>query len=497
MTLKARIVQLHPLYLFFSLSLVFFVFYLIQIPFCTRYSDVLVHSCRSLSDLPILHYAYLDERSHFLYGTKALPNYHLGHTVLLWFIYHIVPKSLAVTIWPSGFLASICGSLVVGFTFLIWLHLGLQKYASFIISIVVGLIPSIWSMNLVGAVYSLQLLSILLFLYFFLRNHIFLSSLAFLFANLVSPLSALSFPVLFIKSHDKDTFIKAFYIGFIALLAYFLVYYLIDSNILRTFELASKAYTKRSMSWHFLRFGIVLILNINFLLIFLVTGSGLAWQQHRNLVYGLLPAFMFQLILPFYKSGFLSITNPYLLLLFWILSFPIGLAIANYNKLRYTVVFAFTGLFVLTQLVCIIPNKHIGVALDEAGKQLHSRVPEELKIVGHWGSSIGVVLGKYGPDFNKLTSKYIEFEFPSENDLLTTGEDSLIVVISKTPQWKKELSKLPISMFEIKDRNFDEQSFSGSIQLIFENDVVCIYKWDKKLIQSIGLREYSQFNIVD
>ena len=128
MTLKSRIEQLNPLYLFFSLSLIFFVFYLIQIPFWTRYPDVLVHSCRSLSDLPILNYAYLDERSLYLYGTKALPNYHLGHTVLLWFIYHIVPKSLAITIWPSGFLASICGSLVVGFTFLIWLHLGLQKY---------------------------------------------------------------------------------------------------------------------------------------------------------------------------------------------------------------------------------------------------------------------------------------------------------------------------------------------------------------------------------
>ena len=494
--MKSRIEQLKPLYLFFLLSFVFFVFYLIQIPFWTRYADVLVHSCRSLSDFPILNYAFLDERSLFLHGTKALPNYHLGHTVLLWLIYHIVPHSLAVTIWPSGFLASICGSLVVGFTFLIWLHLGLQKYISFIIAMVVGLIPSIWCMSLIGAVYSLQLLSIVLFLYFFLRNHIFLSSLTFLFANLVSPLSALSFPLLFLKSQDKETLRTAFYIGFFALLAYFLVYYLINSNVLLTFKIASMGYAKRSIFWNFSKFGIVLILNINFLLIFLVSGSGLAWQKHRNLVYGLLPAFMFQLSLPFYKSGFLSIINPYLLLLFWILSFPTGLALAQYDKIRSSIVLAFVGLFVLTQLVCMIPNKHIGVALNEAGKQLRSQAPAEIKIVGNWNSTIAVVIGKYGPDFEKISSKYIEFTFPSEADLLRTGENSLIVVISKRPYWRKELSKLPISMFKIKDKNFSEQNFCGSIQLIFENDAVYIYKWDRMLSQSVGVNKFSQFNIM-
>jgi hypothetical protein len=69
--------------------------------------------------------------------------------------------------------------------------------------------------------------------------------------------------------------------------------------------------------------------------------------------------------------------------------------------------------------------------------------------------------------------------FPNEADLLRTGEDSLIVIISKTPQWKNELTRLKILKFKTEDRTFTDQTFKGSVKLILENDLVYIYRWYK------------------
>ena len=481
-TLQSKIEGYKPQTLFYFLSSIFFIFYLIQIPFWTSNADVLVYACRSLSPSPILDYAFLDGRYLSLLGETPLPNYHLGHTVLLWLAYNIVPNSLKATIYPSGLMSAICGAFIVGLSFLIWVRLGLKKNVALVVAFVAGLIPSIWYHSLIGEVYALQLFSILFFLYFFFSNNLILATAGFLFAALVSPLSGLSFSMLFLMRRDKNTLLRACSVGFFALLSYFLIYYMFDSDILMIFQRTqSFPEYNRSMIWRTYKFCQIVLLNINFFLPYLFIGIRVAWKEHRNLVYGLIIAIIPQLFFLGFNHGALTELGSFLLPLFWILSFPIGLAVTQSKKPKYSFTFALLGLFALTQIIWIIPNKQTGGARNNAGIQLRLKMPEETKILGDWKSSIGVALAKYGWDFEKLSENYIEHPFPTSDDLLKTGEDSLIIVRYKRPQWRIRLSRIPIPYLQIDDVNLEESIEVGSIKRIFVNDAVYIYRWDRNL----------------
>ncbi|MCB9247705.1 MAG: hypothetical protein H6613_03800 [Ignavibacteriales bacterium] len=83
-------------------------FYALQIPYYTSKPDVIVFAIRALADKPILDFAYLPQET-LLDGT-VLPNYHLGHTLVLWLVYQIVPVSYSSTIWISGFISALSGA---------------------------------------------------------------------------------------------------------------------------------------------------------------------------------------------------------------------------------------------------------------------------------------------------------------------------------------------------------------------------------------------------
>lgn len=480
-TLQSKIEGYKPQTLFYFLSSIFFIFYLIQIPFWTSNADVLVYACRSLSPSPILDYAFLDGRYLSLLGETPLPNYHLGHTVLLWLASKIVPNSLKATIYPSGLMSAICGAFIVGLSFLIWVRLGLKKNVALVVAFVAGLIPSIWYHSLIGEVYALQLFSILLFVYLSLQNNLVLASTAFLFANLVSPTSGLSFAMLFLISRDKNTLLRAFFVGLFALCFYFLVYYLIDSNVVMAFKGSNTSYLKKPMIYRPYMLSKIMFLNIGFFLPYCLSGIRVAWKGHRNLFYGLIIAIIPQLYFAVSDRGFLTELGSFFLLFFWLLTFPIGLGITKSKIPRYYLLFAIIGIFTLTYHFWINPDKEVGRARNDAGVHIRKEIPEEIKILGHWNSSIGVVLGKYGWDFQKLSENYIEHPFPTSDDLLKTGEDSLIIVRYKRPQWRIRLSRIPIPYFQIDDVNLEESLEVGSIKRIFVNDAVYIYRWDRNL----------------
>jgi hypothetical protein len=462
-----------PRTLFYFLAFIFFIIYVSQISLWTTIADVLVYASRAMSDTPIIKYAFLGT------DTQTLPNYHLAHTVLGWLAYQIVPESLASTIWPIGFISATCGAFVVGLSFLIWLHLRIRQYAAFIIAIIGGLIPSIWYNSLIGEVYALQLLFILLTLYFFLRDNLLLTAVSFLVANLVSPISALSFSMLFLKSPTRNTLFRMFLVGIFSLSAYILIFYIIDSNILITFQ-ALKSVSKEgstTLTWKAFHLTLIFLLNFNFFIIFLLHGVRIVWEEHRSLVYGLIIAIIPQLFLVSLGPEFLMEWGSLLLPLFWILCLPAGLAMAKVKNSKYLVIFAMVGSIALTQILWIYPRKQKGKARHEAGIQLRSMVLEEIKIAGDWETSIGVLIGRYGWDLEKVAGKYIPMYYPSGEQLLKTGENSLIVAINKKPGWRIKLNKILM----LKDYFVDyiEKIKDGSIKLLFENNAVYLYRWDR------------------
>jgi hypothetical protein len=467
--------------IFLVLATIFLIFYTIQIPFWTSNPDVIIYSSKASEDKPILKYAFLDEHSLCLSDTKPLPNYHLGHNLILWLIYRILPDSISDnSIWPAGLVSAISGAFFVGLTFLLAMQLKIQKKTTIIISIFAGLIPSIWYHNLIGEVYALQLTLIILFILLFLKNKWVLSSLAFLFSNLVSPLSGLSFTFLLLAPKTKENFIKAFLVGFCALSAYIIIIFLLDLNIFDIFNLnlQPNPSRQRSFLWVVFRFCSTIALNFGLLLYYFFYGCISAKEENRRILIALFLAVIPQIVLALSKENFLVELGSFQLILFWAMCFPIGFMISNGVKSKVYFSCSLCGIFLVFIFVWWLPNTQIGKEQYNAGIWLKSNIAEENKIIGPWNCTIGVASARYRGDFNKISNKYINKAEPETDDIEKLGQKSLIIVAKKYGKIRVLLNRLPVIALKIDNYNPIESIQVGSVKHLFENRAVSIFRWD-------------------
>lgn len=472
-----KFTEIKPSKIFILLTVGFFIFYSVQISFWTSRADVLTFACRSSADTPILKYAYLNYKS--LLGDLVLPNYHLGHTIVLWIMYHLMPERLFTTVWPAGFVSAISGAFIIGLTFLIWVKLGISKYKSLIISVFTGLIPSIWFHNTFGEIYALQLVSILSFLYFFLDKKYILATIAFLFACLVSPLSGLSFSLILLADWKKETFIKAFFVGFAALVLYAFIFLAIGSDIFKIFDQLQNEYAGRSFLYRSFMLIMFIIINLNFFLYFFVKGWKQANSETKVLFRKLQLALIPQLFLLFLGSTFFIELGSFQIPLFWGLAFPVGLALSNVKLYIPKVILPLLGSIILTIVLWQLPDRIMAIDRHDAGEWLKANRYTKIKVIGDWYSSIAVLLERNNWNFKILSNDYFDRSYPSDDDFLSTGEDSVIIVCSKKPKLRKLVSKLPIEGFRLNIYNPITELKSGRTTKIYENDSVVLYKWEK------------------
>jgi hypothetical protein len=464
--------------IFLALSAFFLIFYSIQIPFWTSNSDVIVYSCRASTDRPILKYAFLDKRSLQLRDKDPLPNYHLGHTIILWLLYHFMPDSIKHSIWPAGFVSAISGAFMVGLTFLLWTQLKIRKKTAIIISMIVGLIPSIWYHNLTGEVYALQLMLIILFIYLFLKNKWVLSSVAFLFANLVSPLSSISYAFLLLSPDIKKNILKFFIVGFMALCAYILIFVIIDPKFIYIFNSFEQHTSGRSFFWEIFRLGSIIILNFNFLLYYFFRGVINAGGENKKILIKLLFAISPMIILSLISGKFLNEFGSFQQTVLWALSFPVGCIISERLKSRAYLIMSLCGIILMYYFVWMIPNIQTAKDQNRAGTWLKSNIAEEVKIMGPWICTINVVVARYNWDFEKISNNYINKAKPKTDDIKKTGQKSLIIVSRKYSKMRILLSKLPIHGFRLKTYNPEEAIKTGSLKILFETDAIALFKWN-------------------
>ncbi len=472
-----KFAEIKPLKIFILLTVGFFIFYSVQISFWTSRADVLTFASRSSADTPILKYAYLNYKS--LLGALVLPNYHLGHTIVLWVVYHLMPDRLVSSVWPAGLVSAFSGAFIVGLTFLIWVKLGISKYRSLIISVFTGLIPSIWFHNTFGEIYALQLVSILSFLYFFLSKKYILATIAFLFACLVSPLSGLSFSLILLADWKKEIFIKAFFVGFAALVLYTLIFIAIGSDVLKIFDQLQNEYAGRSFLYRLFILILFLLLNFNFFILFFIKGWKQAQSETKTLFQKLQLALVPQLFLLFLGSTFFIELGSFQIPLFWGLAFPVGLALSNVKLYSPKVILPLLGSIILTIVLWQIPDRIMAIDRHDAGEWLKANRYTKIKVIGDWYSSIAVILERNNWNFKILSDDYFDRSYPSDSDFLATGEDSLIVVCSKKPKLRKLVSKLPIEGFKLNIYNPAKRLKSGKTEKVYENDSVILYKWKK------------------
>ncbi len=463
--------------IFSFLTLFFLIFYTLQIPLHTSKPDVVVFAMRALSKLPILNYAYLAPNT-LIEGT-ALPNYHLGHTLILWLAYHLAPASLSNSIWLSGFVSSICGALIVGLTFLIWKELGIDKKKSVIIAFTVGFIPSIWEESLIGEIYAMQLLFILLFVYSFLRNKIFISIITFTFANLISPLSGLSFGLLLLKPWHKNTLKKIFLIGGVSLAVYLLIYFLIGSNLLNLLNPLSTEQEGRGIIYRIVVLIVFIILNFNFFSLYLYKGLKETFKAEKEKITKLLLATLPQLLLLFLGSTFFIELGSFQLPIFWALAFPLGYYLSTINFRNLYFALSFMGLVILSYTLWIYPNTKIGSSREAAGKWLKKKGYDNISIIGSWEPGINVLYGRDGFNLAELNKYYFDAPFPSENEIKCTKKDSVLIVSQKKTPLRILFSYLHITSMNIPKYEPKRKIKTGIISKLYENDSVLLYKWKK------------------
>ncbi len=461
-----------PIFLF----LFFVFFYSIQVPEYTHKPDVITFALRSNLDKPILEYAFLDSSTK-LEG-KTLPNYHIGHTVLLWTLFKIVPFNFSSPIVLSGIISSIFGALSIVLTFLIALKVKVNRKASLYISVFFGFLPIFWEHSIIGEIHTQQMFFTLLFVYCFLNEKFILSSFFFLIANLITPLSGLAFGLIFLNGFDKRKIIIAFFVGAGALITYFIIFYFLGIDLSEIFGVDSTMPDNRGLLYRIFALATFVLININFYTFFLFKGIKTKTLLHRNLFINLSIAIIPQILLALYSTNFLIEFGSFQIVLFWALAFPIGIYISTLKIISPTLIIAFILNAIVTYSIFIYPHYHYGKEIQKAGDWLRENNYTDIKMIGNW-DNVGIIYYRNGSQFKNLNHFYLDNSSPADIDLIRTNKNKLLITEVKQQSIKKVLSDYKIQGFNHTNRNLDKKIKCGTIKKVYNNNFVSIYEWEK------------------
>ncbi|MCB9211399.1 MAG: hypothetical protein H6610_10110 [Ignavibacteriales bacterium] len=455
----------------------FLIFYALQIPYYTSKPDVIVFAIRSLADKPITEFAYLPKTT--LLSGEALPNYHLGHTIILWIVYQIMPFNIASTIWTSGFISSISGSLIVILTYFIWRNLNFSNRISITTSVIVGLVPSFWEQSVIGEVYALQYAFVMAFVLAYLKDKLILSSLFFMYANLVSPLSGLAFGLIFLKGYSKNNFKNAFIVGSTALLTYVVVYSIAGTNILDLLNGFDHAPENRGLTYRTIAFFGFILVNFNFFIFYLIKGIKLSFSELKNTLINLAVATSPQLLLILLGATFFIELGSFQLPVFWALAFPLGYYLSKVKINKYYFAISLIATVAFTYSLWIRTNIVVGKEREEAGKWLRVNGFNGISVIGPWSVGVSVIQGRDGSNLNALQNYYIEKSCPGNEDLTKTQKDKLIIASAKKLPFRVAISKINLSGLNLDHYNPFDKITNGNLEKLYENDSVSLFKWEK------------------
>lgn len=452
-------------------------FYLLQTSHISSNADAIVYSLRSLSQFPVFDYAFLDESDP---GFRlVLPNYHLGHTVLLWIVFQIVPDSLGQSAWLSSAVSSLSGGLSVALSFLIWRSLSIPTTAAFWTAVAIAVIPSIAYQSTIGELYAVQLTSILLFFYLFLQQRFLLSALAFLGAVLISPLSGLSFALLLLAAWNRKNIVRALMLGFGCLAIYLSIFHLLDTNIFATFDALQNNIHQRSISSNAVKLALVLAVNLNFLVICFLIGWRSGWRQYPRIFTMLILAALPQVALITVSTEFLREMGCFLLVLLWLFGLPIGIGLSTLSRRTWHALLPLAGCVVVMLVFWNLPDRRVTDARQQAGAWLKHNVADEIKLLGDWNNGVAISVARHGWSEDSLTDNFLETHRADNWDLYKTRQSSIVLTVRKQSKARLWLATLPPPLFKLKPYDVRNEINLGTLRKLYENDAIILYQWGK------------------
>jgi len=132
-------------------------------------------------------------------------------------------------------------------------------------------------------------------------------------------------------------------------------------------------------------------------------------------------------------SKFLSMNTGFLMLLYWALALPIGIAIVELPHSFFSKALCFLGMATVYVVIWIIPNLSEGLSYAEAGYTVRSEIPDSIKIAGDWQAGVPITLSNMDGISSGCKGIFSASTrgFPKDSLLLKTGEKSLIIALRK------------------------------------------------------------------
>ncbi len=462
-------------HLFCLLTAGFVLFYAVQVPLATSSADVVAFALRSNAPKPIFAYAYLDART--LQDATPLPNYHLAHTVALWVTYKCFPAWLRQTAAPAGFFSALCGGLVVGLSYLIWLRSGWTKKEAVAAAGVVGFVPSFWYHSLIGEVYLPQIFGVILCVALFLYSRPILAGMALSFAALISPLAVFCFPLLFLAGWSNKRLGNALVVGVVTLVGYAGCHWAIGSNPLGFLQGTDDLAVGKSLLFRLLSLGGIIVLNLHFLLVPLAAGWRTCWRRGKTALVALSAVVGLHLLLPVLSADFLLDKGCFLLPVFWAVSLPLGVGIARSGLGRWSTLGLMLVTVLIMETVWLLPAQRSAKLRSEAGSWLRGRFGQEIKVMGDWGTALPIAAEVSGWEYESVATHFYDVDYPSTGNFFATGEDSLLVAIGRKPTLRRWASRIPLPGFRVSDYVPEVPPGAGNLEQVFTNNSFTVYLW--------------------
>ncbi len=354
---------------------------------------------------------------------------------------------------------------------------GFTQKTSVIFAVIAGLVPSIWFYSLIGEVYTLQLVFILLFCFFFLKDNMFFAFIFFLLAVLVTPISGLAISFGLFGYKNYKTLIKLAAIGTCALICYLIIFYFLHSDILGAFGVVDVHSQAKSLLYRLLVFLFIIVINFSFFIPMLIKGFVSLSKSGKQLFIPWILVFISQFILVLLDPQFVVENGSFQLPVFWLFSIPLAVYSSTVKNYK-TVVFNSVGVFIIFLLLWILPDQLTAHAYEHAVDNLKEH-HNNVKIIGDWGTGAGIACIRSKGDLSKINNNYFERPAPDDKEIELTGEEKLIITVRKRTSFRKFFSKLPVSGFKLPEYNPVDSIHIGQVTPIYQNDYVAFYLWEK------------------
>ncbi|MBC7188472.1 MAG: hypothetical protein H5U38_15725, partial [Calditrichaeota bacterium] len=288
------------------------------------------------------------------------------------------------------------------------------------------------------------------------------------------------FPLVFLGGWKKSVVRSAAIVGAVAVLGYMAVHVLLGASPFAFIKGVGHEAVGRPLPYKLLCLVGILIVNLNALLFLLAKGWMVCLRERRAQLFTLALATAPYLCLPLVSADFLVDKGCFLLPLFWALAMPIGIAIAQGKLLRTGVLLSLLAVIVVTVAVWTLPSQRLASHRAAVGVALRARFGDGIKVMGDWGTALPITVSLVGWNYERVASHYFDVSCPAEADLRASGEDSVLIVVGRKGWLRRQVAKLPLPGFAVKDCVPRVPGDDGQLQRVLTTDHLSVYLWTRR-----------------